>query len=72
MLPVAILLPLFTLFIHDAYQSFFTMTIGFSLLYFSFSLLLTYFLLNENINARLDRIFGKVVVNTVAVVGDSS
>ncbi len=48
------------------------MTIGFSLLYFSFSLLLTYFLLNENINARLDRIFGKVVVNTVAVVGDSS
>jgi len=72
LLPLAILLPLFTLFIHDASQSFFTMTIGFSLLYFSFSILLSYFLLNENISARLDRIFSKMVVNTVAVIGFSS
>lgn len=69
LLTLSVILPLFSLFIDDANESFFVKTIGFSLLYVSFSIILSYFLLNENINLRLDKVFGKRIVNIVSGIG---
>ncbi len=52
--------------------SYFTVTIGFTLLFVSFGLLLIYFLMERNINEQLNRIFSKPIVNMVSKIGYSS
>jgi len=49
--------------------SYFTVTIGFSLIFTSFGLLLIYFLMEKNVNQQLNRIFTKAIVNIVARIG---
>ncbi len=50
-------------------HSFFAMTIGFSLLYVSFGILLIAFLLINDINLKLNKIFSTAVVNLVCKIG---
>ena len=45
----------------DPLRSYFVMTIGFSMLYTAFGMLLIYFLLAEDINDKLDKVFTKFV-----------
>ena len=67
-LSLVFLLLLWTPFL-DATYSFFVKTIGFSLLYISFGTLLIYFIITPNINAVLDTLFNKRVVNIVSKIG---
>lgn len=53
----------------DPVPSFFVKTIGFTLLYISFSILLMIFLLNHDINQKLNSIFSKLLVEFVRKVG---
>lgn len=53
----------------DPIPSFFVKTIGFTLLYISFGIILLYFILNSRINERLDILFGAPVVNIVSKIG---
>jgi peptidoglycan/LPS O-acetylase OafA/YrhL len=53
----------------DPFPSFFVKTIGFSLLFLSFGVLLVSFLLNKNINEKLDALFSVPVVNFVSKIG---
>jgi peptidoglycan/LPS O-acetylase OafA/YrhL len=50
-------------------NSFFVKTIGFTLLYISFGILLMYFILSQNINNRLNYLFGYRVVNLISKIG---
>jgi peptidoglycan/LPS O-acetylase OafA/YrhL len=53
-------------------ESFFAKTFGFSLLYISFGILLTIFILEKSINATLDKLFSKRLVSTVSKIGFAS
>lgn len=48
---------------------YFALTVGFTFQYISFSILLLYFLLTENINGQLNVVFSKVGVNMISKVG---
>nr|WP_315223129.1 acyltransferase [uncultured Flavobacterium sp.] len=61
----------FTPFI-DFEESFFVRTFGFSFLYISFTIILVYFLLNEEINKKLDIIFSRPIVDVISKIGFSS
>lgn len=52
--------------------SFFARTGGFVLLYISFSLLLIYFIMKENINVELNRIFSSFIVDILSKIGSCS
>jgi peptidoglycan/LPS O-acetylase OafA/YrhL len=67
-LPLILALISFTPFF-DYINSPFERTIGFSLLYIAFSLLLIYFLLTENINEKLNAVFTKYIVNAISKIG---
>jgi peptidoglycan/LPS O-acetylase OafA/YrhL len=67
-LPAAFLLLAFTPFV-EPIGSFFVMTIGFTMVYTAFALILVYFLMDETINKKLDRIFSRPVVNAVSRIG---
>ncbi|WP_396139711.1 acyltransferase family protein [Flavobacterium sp.] len=56
----------------DPLQSFFIKTLGFSLLYISFSIVLIYFLLENDINKILNRCFSSCLVTFISKVGYSS
>jgi peptidoglycan/LPS O-acetylase OafA/YrhL len=68
MLALFILLISFTPFI-DSESSFFIKTLGFTLLYTAFSLLLLLFLLDWDINQKLDKFFGKNIVSLISKTG---
>jgi peptidoglycan/LPS O-acetylase OafA/YrhL len=53
----------------DSVISFFAKTFGLTLLYTSFGILLTYFLLTPHINQKLNRVFTAAVVNLVSKIG---
>lgn len=53
----------------DPLPSFFVRTIGFSLLYISFGILLIIFLFKSNINQFLNRIFSTKLVNVISKIG---
>ena len=53
-------------------NSFFVKTIGFTLLYVSFGLILVFFLINQNINAKLNLVLTAPVVNTISKIGTYS
>ena len=56
----------------DPLSSYFLRTFGFTLLYFSFGILLLSFVLDPVINQKLNKVFTSVVVNTVRKIGYSS
>jgi len=68
---IAFLLVSFTPLI-DPLQSFYIKTFGFTLLYISFGILLIYFLLEKDINKKLNTYFSYFVVNFIAKIGYSS
>lgn len=49
--------------------SYFTVTIGFTLLFVAFGLLLIYFLMEKNINHQLNKYFSKPIVNLFSKIG---
>ncbi len=53
-------------------NSFFAKTIGFTLLYVSFAIVLMFFLVSENINKKLNVIFTSPIVNGVSKIGTYS
>jgi peptidoglycan/LPS O-acetylase OafA/YrhL len=53
----------------DSEPSFFVKTIGFTLVYLSFGILLLSFLLEKNINLNLDKMLSASVVNTISKIG---
>ena len=61
----------FTPFI-DFEESFFVRTIGFTMLYFAFALLLIYFLLDTEINKKINFLFSKHIVTIISKIGFSS
>jgi peptidoglycan/LPS O-acetylase OafA/YrhL len=65
---LSILFLLFTPFI-EPLESFFVNTIGFTMLYIAFGIILIYFLINQNCNKQLDRIFSSKVVSFVSKIG---
>ncbi|SHG30729.1 Peptidoglycan/LPS O-acetylase OafA/YrhL, contains acyltransferase and SGNH-hydrolase domains [Flavobacterium fluvii] len=67
----AFVLVAFTPFI-DFEESFFVRTFGFTFLYVSFGIVLLYFLLEESINIRLDKLFSKHIVDSISKIGFSS
>jgi peptidoglycan/LPS O-acetylase OafA/YrhL len=67
-LPIAFLLLTFTPFVEEN-ESFFIKTIGFSLVYISFSIILIHILLTKNINEKLNSLFGKYTVTFLSRVG---
>lgn len=67
-IPIVLLLVSFTPFIKPT-ESYFVKTIGFSMLYTAFALLLVYFLLTPDINQRLNKTLSKYVVNVVSYIG---
>ncbi len=70
--PIMIILLLsFTPFI-DFLNSFFVRTIGFTMVYLAFILLLIYFLCVSNINIILNKIFSKNIVTFVSKIGIAS
>ncbi len=68
LLLLAFLMLLFTPFL-DQMDSFFVRTIGFTMLYLSFGIILIHFLVNKNINKQINRIFSTAVVNFVSKIG---
>ncbi len=71
LLALAAVLITFTPFI-DFEESLFVRTFGFSFIYISFGILLTYFLIDENINPKLDQLFSRKVVDGISKIGFSS
>ncbi|MBO0939015.1 acyltransferase [Fibrella sp. HMF5335] len=69
--PIIIACLSFTPFI-DPVFSYFVKTFGFSLLYIAFGLLLTYFLLDDTINKKLDLLFTKTGSSIISKIGFSS
>ena len=61
----------FTPFVEINYF-FYGKTLGFTLLYVSFGIILTYFLIETNINEILDKIFSRPIVNGISKIGFSS
>jgi peptidoglycan/LPS O-acetylase OafA/YrhL len=59
---------LFTPFI-DQLDSFFVKTIGFTIIYLSFGILLIHFLIDKNINNQLDNLFSIKLVNFISKIG---
>jgi peptidoglycan/LPS O-acetylase OafA/YrhL len=53
----------------EPFSSFFVKTIGFSMLYISFGILLLYFLLDEKINLKLNLIFSPRIVTIISKIG---
>lgn len=53
----------------DAVPSFFVKTIGFTMVFTAFAIVLVYFLLAENINGKLNRIFSRPLVNIISKIG---
>ena len=68
LLILALFLLSFTPFI-EPLESFFVMTIGFSMLYVAFGIILVHFLISQNINRQLDSIFSKRIVDFVSKIG---
>lgn len=68
---LAFVLLSFTPFV-DFEESFFVRTFGFTFLYIAFGIVLLNFLLGDNINVTLDKIFSKTVVNWISKIGFSS
>jgi peptidoglycan/LPS O-acetylase OafA/YrhL len=66
--PLIILLLSFTPFI-EYVNSFFIKTIGFTMVYVAFGLLLIYFMLDKKINNKLNRIFSLQIVNYISKIG---
>ena len=50
-------------------ETFFIMTIGFSMLYIAFGIILIHFLVSPNINQQLNTIFSKRIVDFVSKIG---
>ena len=67
-LPAILLLISFTPFL-DLSTSLFERTIGFTMLYMAFGLLLLYFILSENITKKLNSVFTKYAVNAISEIG---
>lgn len=53
----------------DALSSFFVKTIGFTMLYIAFSIILIYVLMHENIQMRLNNFAGSRVINFISKLG---
>lgn len=68
LLILSVLFVSWTPFIHSD-TSFFVKTIGFSLLYISFGILLLFFILEKNISEFLTKIFGTPILNLVSKIG---
>ena len=68
---IAFLLLSFTPFI-DFEESFFVRTFGMTFLYISFGIFLVYFLIDNNVNSKLNIIFSERGVNVVSKIGFSS
>ncbi len=58
----------FTPFISPG-DSFFVKTIGFTMLYISFGILLVHFLIDANVNKQLNRLFTETAVNFISKIG---
>lgn len=58
----------FTPFI-EPLKSFFVKTIGFSMLYISFGIILIHFLMDTNVNRQINRLFSERLVNFVSKIG---
>lgn len=67
-LPIIMILLLFTPFIEPV-SSFFVKTIGFTMVYIAFGLILTYFLCNTNINIQLNRLLTSFITNIISQIG---
>jgi len=68
LLCVALLFLVWTPFI-DPIPSFFVKTIGFTMLYISFGIILLYFVLHSRINDRLNFLFGRPTVDVLSKIG---
>ncbi|WP_396157176.1 acyltransferase family protein [Flavobacterium sp.] len=68
LLSLSFLLVLFTPFIEPA-VSVFVRTIGFTMLYISFGIVLIHFLVDSHINNQLNRLFSKKGVNFISKIG---
>jgi peptidoglycan/LPS O-acetylase OafA/YrhL len=68
LLAIAFLFLLFTPF-YDFKDSIYVRTIGYTMLYISFGIILLYFLLQHNINAIIDKLFSKKIVNVISKIG---
>jgi peptidoglycan/LPS O-acetylase OafA/YrhL len=68
LLILAFLMLLFTPFI-EPLPSLFVKTIGFTMLYISFGILLIHFLVNKDVNNQIDRLFSVAIVNFVSKIG---
>tara|TARA_R100001039_G_scaffold37810_2_gene37314 strand:- start:717 stop:1247 length:531 start_codon:yes stop_codon:yes gene_type:complete len=53
----------------DPLPSFFVKTVDFSLVYFVFSIVLLFFLLNKSVNNKLNYMFSKRVANLISKIG---
>lgn len=71
-IPTALLLVSFTPFIEDSIKSYFVMTLGFTLLYGSFAILLMCFLFIKEMNVKLNAIFTRSVVSAISKIGVAS
>jgi peptidoglycan/LPS O-acetylase OafA/YrhL len=58
----------FTPFIEQL-ESFFVRTIGFTMLYLSFGIILIHFLIDKNINTQINRLFSTIIVNFISKIG---
>lgn len=68
LLILAFAMLLFTPFV-DYIHSFFVKTLGFTMLYLSFGILLIHFLLVKNINNQINSLFSKSIVDFVSKIG---
>lgn len=71
LLLIALLFLSFTPFV-DFEESIFVRIFGFTLLYISFSIVLILFLVQKNINVKLDAVFSRKMVNFIGKIGLSS
>jgi peptidoglycan/LPS O-acetylase OafA/YrhL len=69
LVPMCLLLISFTPFIADPVESYFVKTVGFTLLYTAFTLLLFYFLMAPDINGLLNRYLSKPVATGISKIG---
>jgi peptidoglycan/LPS O-acetylase OafA/YrhL len=68
LLTLAFAMLLFTPFI-EPLTSFFVKTIGFTMLYLSFGIILIHFLVDKNVNNQINKLFSVVIVNFVSKIG---